>query len=718
MDEKPGDCPSTGTDTGTPLASATPVGNVNRRFPRTSNKSSADQSVAQGSGGDHQYERMPTVPASMESQFKDNSVEEPLSLDELSKDPLRTHRDWYPKYGRVQKCDWCNARSEGTLHVCTTCSIRMCEKCARGRVWDKNYSHFINADTLDWKPKAVPKTPKAPRSLKAHKKIPAKRKATSEEPPPRPSCRRKLSKAAAAAAAADSEVNQEDDSAENGNKLADTSRNSRQLPTSITSHQDFIAAIHPHMPNNYYGLNPDAPNHHHHHHHHQVSMYGGDSSHARMGPTFSGYHVPPPSATASPITAEPSTRLSRRKAAARAKFNISKQTRRLSSGHGDGEGAEDGDDEYDGQHDEDDGRDAFRKRRRPEKANKVPSRRGDYSAENAGARSYHDDVCSEPMNASGSPGAADYRGHDLMVLDIYSSIYGDRPNLDYYRVRTHIPNHWVGGWQITVSQYHSNGPNPYGHGSYTVPNQLGHAYSHQASSVQAAPGHAQENTYSPAYSQHSGYQHYSDYQQYPDPHIRSPHNNPYYEIERMQQADQATLDEMRGAWAHNPVLRRFLEEGADDHNSRRAYYALDLLWDVFELRRARLPLRLLDDDSQTVGWFVRERHAQIRLEQQQHAEIAAARHHEGVLTPVRTPVYLVAAAAAPAAAPRGLSCAAQEEEEGGEEEDEAAVVVANGGGGGNSRRIASTVASGGSCARPARRTIITRNGNNAIVEEE
>jgi len=186
----------------------------------------------------------------------------------------------------------------------------------------------------------------------------------------------------------------------------------------------------------------------------------------------------------------------------------------------------------------------------------------------------------------------------------------------------------------------------------------------------------------------------------------------------MQQADQATLDEMRGAWAHNPVLRRFLEECADDPNSRRAYYALDLLWDVFELRRARLPVRLPDDNSQTVGWFVRERHAQIRLEQQQHAEIAATRHHEGVLTPVRTSAHLVAAAAAA----RGLSRAAQEEEEGGEEEDEAAVVVANSGGGGsgsgNSRRLASTVASDGSCTRRAHRTIITRNANNVMVEEE
>ncbi|KAL2144981.1 hypothetical protein VTI28DRAFT_8210 [Corynascus sepedonium] len=714
MDEKPGDCPGTGTDTGTSLASATPIGNVNRRFPRTSNKSSADQSIAQGSGGAHQYEQIATVPATMESQFKDHSVEEPLSLDELSKDPLRTHRNWYPKYGRVQKCDWCNARSEGTLHVCTTCSIRMCEKCARGRVWDKNYSHFINVDTLDWKPKAVPKTPKAPRLLKAHKRVPAKRQATSEEPPPRPARRRKLSKAAAAAAA-DSEVNQDDDSGENDNKLADMSRNSRQLPTSATSHQDFIAAIHPHMPNNYYGLNPGAPNYNH---HHQVSIYDGDFSHARMEPTFSGYHAPLPSAMASPINAEPSTRLSRRKAAARAKLNISKQTRRLSSGHGDGEGVEHSDEEYDGQHDENDRRDAFRRRRRAEKVNKARSCRGDYSAENTGARFNHDDVCSEPLNASGPPGTADYRGHDLMVLDIYSSIYGDKPNLDYYRVRSHIPNHWVGGWQITVSQFHSSGPNPYGHGSYTVSNQLGHAYSHQASSVQAAPGYAQEHMSPPAYSQQSGYQHYSDYQQYPDPHIRSSHNNLYYEIERMQQADQATLDEMRGAWAHNPVLRRFLEECADDPNSRRAYYALDLLWDVFELRRARLPVRLPDDNSQTVGWFVRERHAQIRLEQQQHAEIAATRHHEGVLTPVRTSAHLVAAAAAA----RGLSRAAQEEEEGGEEEDEAAVVVANSGGGGsgsgNSRRLASTVASDGSCTRRAHRTIITRNANNVMVEEE
>ncbi len=73
------------------------------------------------------------------------------SLESIANDPSRTHRNWYPKYGRVQKCDYCNGRSAGTLHVCSSCSVRICEDCARNREWDSDRSrHFIDVDACDW----------------------------------------------------------------------------------------------------------------------------------------------------------------------------------------------------------------------------------------------------------------------------------------------------------------------------------------------------------------------------------------------------------------------------------------------------------------------------------------------------------------------------------------------------------------------------------------
>jgi len=72
----------------------------------------------------------------------------------FAKDTRRTHRTWCPKYGRVPKCDICNARSPGTLYVCQAagCQLHICEKCAREGKWQPDRLHFIDPDLLDWTP--------------------------------------------------------------------------------------------------------------------------------------------------------------------------------------------------------------------------------------------------------------------------------------------------------------------------------------------------------------------------------------------------------------------------------------------------------------------------------------------------------------------------------------------------------------------------------------
>ncbi|SPQ18903.1 76466a98-7a84-4c6f-9c1e-fc97e1f01ba1 [Thermothielavioides terrestris] len=80
------------------------------------------------------------------------------SLAALASDPLRTHRTWIPKYGRVQKCDFCNGRAPGTLHFCSVCQLHICENCARDRRWHTERQHFIDADALDWTFRRGPNT--------------------------------------------------------------------------------------------------------------------------------------------------------------------------------------------------------------------------------------------------------------------------------------------------------------------------------------------------------------------------------------------------------------------------------------------------------------------------------------------------------------------------------------------------------------------------------
>lgn len=65
------------------------------------------------------------------------------------------------------------------------------------------------------------------------------------------------------------------------------------------------------------------------------------------------------------------------------------------------------------------------------------------------------------------------------------------------------------------------------------------------------------------------------------------------------QHDRQTLDEMQRAWLHNPTLR----------NSVDGNHAIGLLWEVFELRRARVLVR---DEGVCVRWFVAERDALMR----------------------------------------------------------------------------------------------------------
>jgi hypothetical protein len=90
--------------------------------------------------------------------------------------------------------------------------------------------------------------------------------------------------------------------------------------------------------------------------------------------------------------------------------------------------------------------------------------------------------------------------------------------------------------------------------------------------------------------------------------------------------DRETLDHMRNAWNHNQILLRLV---ADNHR----VYAIGLLWDVFELRRTRV---LVNNDSQTVRWFMSERDRQVHIEHEGHVQRQARASMSRGPTPVLT----------------------------------------------------------------------------------
>ena len=122
-----------------------------------------------------------------------NEAQGMRSLESIANDPSRTHRDWYPKYGRVQKCDYCNGRSAGTLHVCSSCSVRICENCARNREWDSDRSrHFIDVDACDWVVKKPVRLPNNKTNSTRGSKRPAQSGSGDDEFPTPAARRRKL----------------------------------------------------------------------------------------------------------------------------------------------------------------------------------------------------------------------------------------------------------------------------------------------------------------------------------------------------------------------------------------------------------------------------------------------------------------------------------------------------------------------------------------------
>ncbi|KAK4101740.1 hypothetical protein N658DRAFT_506902 [Parathielavia hyrcaniae] len=566
----------------------------------------------------------------------------PPPLEELASQATRTHREWTPKYGRVQKCDWCNGRSLGILQVCSACSLRMCEDCASQRKWHTNRSHFIDANACDWSPNQGYTAAKGgkPASNRGSKRpAPAAYNTATLAPAPR---RRKLSMATESR-----RDEEEDDSADEDDSFDSPGASRRRFPAPVCARHE-AENPHPH---------PSATR----------NVDRQEALPYRHAPHESAQH----GTTERDMTA-PRSRPGVRQAAARAMLNMNelgRRSSRSSRGRFDDDGDEE-DKEYEDEEDEGES-DLDKKKGHAEQVNNRPIRRGNHREQSTGGRPLGrapDDRehTSSPLVGSGAgvlgrhplahrpaPTATDIE-HDRIILDIYDWVYGNRPNLDPRRARSPIPDHWAGDWQAMGPQYGHEGA-PYGYNSYPAPHY-------------PTPGYGQFPSHTPA---SAGYppQAFQHYQDYPHHHHHHPgygpgghypltaRSNPAYhpynehtpaEIDHGRQ-DRETLSEMINAWTYHPFLLRLV-----NYDNRRVY-AIGLLWDVLEVRRTRVHIR---DDSQTVRWFVHERDRQFRIQHSAAYNPYQGQHLAPAPVPVmgrgQTPVpRFVASVPAPAPAPQG-----------------------------------------------------------------
>lgn len=339
----------------------------------------------------------------------------PPTLEELANDPNRTHRTWYPKYGRVQKCDYCNSRSEGTLHVCSDCSVRICEHCARDRSWAVHRSrHFIDVDACNWAIKKPPTLAKSAIQRGAKRAAPDN---ASSGPAAR---RQKLDNSRSRAASVDE--NDEDDSAEDDKKLPDVRGQSALRPAAA------------------------------------VGRDGGDRGQSRsrlsaipFRPDSSEISTPRATPQTSPV---PNSRLNARLAASKALLGMSEYARRASQGSFADDDADEHDDpEYRDQEEEEEGDDVgvFKNRGYVEtNSSRHPSNRAavnaapDARAERARGPSPEPRASGALVSAERPSVTADNEERDNLIKDIYYWIYGTRPTLSPNRIRTQIPDVWEG----------------------------------------------------------------------------------------------------------------------------------------------------------------------------------------------------------------------------------------------------------------------------------
>ncbi|KAL2256059.1 hypothetical protein VTK26DRAFT_2256 [Humicola hyalothermophila] len=350
--------------------------------------------------------------------------------------PAHIHQTWTPKYGRIAKCDICDKRSPGCLQLCMTCQSRtICENCARSGNWQKDKDHhFIDPDACDW---TIKKPAKRQKQFQGTGQPASASSSYSNEG--RPARRRKLDHGV-----------QDDASFEgNGNDSRQDGENaSNRSPTSTLTAVASPAQV----------STPDS--------------------------LSAGRHT-------TLITAA-ATRPNVREAAARALEGMSQQTRRPNRaafvGNVDADVQANNADNHDddGDDDETEDEDDDEEKGEDDHVNKTRNpvhRRGNRAprANIAGTRRAFPQVHNSNPLAVAGPHPGTPNSHERLIVNIYHNIYGSRPEMDFPRARTTIPDYWDGNWP-NMPHFTAQQPNPWAPGAhpYGMPHSvLTHEQYHQ-----------------------------------------------------------------------------------------------------------------------------------------------------------------------------------------------------------------------------------------------
>ncbi|KAK0618293.1 hypothetical protein B0T17DRAFT_332361 [Bombardia bombarda] len=123
-------------------------------------KEAASDPAEEAAGHSADYE--PDPPTVQQDDICSSTTPQPLRSSSDG-----SHDEWTPRFGKVQKCDFCSERSEGVLYRCIQCTVHICQTCSVQGKWvgDK---HSINHAVLDWTPRQKPRKSYTP--LRQHRR--------------------------------------------------------------------------------------------------------------------------------------------------------------------------------------------------------------------------------------------------------------------------------------------------------------------------------------------------------------------------------------------------------------------------------------------------------------------------------------------------------------------------------------------------------------------
>ncbi|KAK3337380.1 hypothetical protein B0T19DRAFT_70975 [Cercophora scortea] len=559
-----------------------------------------------------------------------------------SQESPRSHNEWVPRFGKVQKCDFCSERSTGILCRCSKCSLHICEACATEGKWKGDNRHFIDYKIQNWD---LPKPARASTASRTSKRSRSAsvRSSSIISPPIEPS-----SPPIDNNHRAKGHGDRSDDVAIHASKRP--RRDLAALSNGYTASPDLRSVGSFHSSQNMTPASPRQP----------ARLKDADALRLRPGhdaassgaqnnrqrdhdiDKMSSPSIQPARQQFphSSIYTAAASRPSVRASAAMALERINKPIRPLRTPCQPRCSSVDSDDQGDDEEDQDESAPTLRNQAPTEPRHPVNPLRSpnanypgrDYAADNLASSIEHNSRVTHQARTrapEGNPLQANTAGpsqakqprsrsslppsRERAISGIYQQIFGgEPPNLDHI-ITTPIPESWEGPWPMQPAQpvqsMHQlrvapRGPDPSPFDHHPQPRLHEHS-EHEVHSQRVFEATTQSRPVPP---NPMGYQAYSfnhvpRHSRESTPTARTTpkwnaHNEFTAEQLQLLHNDRMLLSQMREAWNENPEILRIRNHGGGDME------ALQTLWDVFEVRRNRVTVHYF---SQAIRWFIEHR---------------------------------------------------------------------------------------------------------------